>query len=67
MLKSVEPMLYKEMRHFVEADLQQVEAAIARHLDTDVPFISETAQYVLSSGGKRIRPALLILSARLCS
>ena len=67
MLKSVELMLYKEMRRFVEADLQRVETAIAKHLDSDVPFISETAQYVLSSGGKRIRPALLILSARLCS
>ena len=64
--KSVELMLYREMRRFVEADLQQVETTIAGHLDTDVPFIEETARYVLSSGGKRIRPALLILSARLC-
>jgi octaprenyl-diphosphate synthase len=60
-------MLYQEMRRFVEADLQQVETTIAQHLDTDVPFISETARYVLSGGGKRIRPALLVLSARLCS
>ena len=59
-------MLHREMRRFVEADLQQVETTIAKHLDTDVPFIEETARYVLSSGGKRIRPALLILSARLC-
>ena len=59
-------MLKREMRRFVEADLQQVETTIARHLDSDVPFIEETARYVLSSGGKRIRPALLILSARLC-
>ena len=59
-------MLYREMRRFVDADLQQVETTIAGHLDTDVPFIEETARYVLGSGGKRIRPALLILSARLC-
>ena len=59
-------MLYREMRRFVEPDLQQVETTIAGHLDTDVPFIEETSRYVLSSGGKRIRPALLILSARLC-
>jgi octaprenyl-diphosphate synthase len=59
-------MLYREMRRFVEADLQQVETTIAKHLDTDVPFIEETARYVLSSGGKRIRPVLLVLSARLC-
>ena len=30
-------------------------------------FISDIARYVLSSGGKRIRPVLLILSARLCN
>ena len=30
-------------------------------------FISDVTRYVLASGGKRIRPVLLILSARLCN
>ena len=59
-------MLFQEMADFVEDDLKQVEAAIAVHLESDVSFISEVARYVLSSGGKRIRPVLLILSGRLC-
>jgi len=59
-------MLFQEMADFVEDDLKRVEAAIAVHLESDVSFISEVARYVLSSGGKRIRPVLLILSARLC-
>jgi octaprenyl-diphosphate synthase len=50
----------------IEDDLKRVEAAIAAHLESDVRFISEVARYVLSSGGKRIRPVLLILTARLC-
>lgn len=60
-------MLFQEMMDFVEDDLKRAEAAIALHLESDVSFISEVARYVLSSGGKRIRPVLLILSARLCN
>src|SRR2546426_9261760 len=60
-------MLIQEMMDFVEDDLKRAEAAIAVHLESDVSFISEVARYVLSSGGKRIRPVLLILSARLCN
>lgn len=52
---------------FLEDDLKRVEDAIALHLESDVGFISEVARYVLSSGGKRIRPVFLILSARLCN
>lgn len=59
-------MLSQEMADFVEDDLKRVEAAIAVHLESDVSFISEVARYVLSSGGKRIRPVFLMLSARLC-
>lgn len=58
-------MSVKEIAHLIEDDLRQVEAAITTHLDTDVSFISEVGHYVLSSGGKRIRPVLLILAARL--
>ncbi len=60
-------MMPKQMVGFIEDDLKQVEEAIARHLESEVSFISEVARYVLSSGGKRIRPALLILCARLCN
>jgi octaprenyl-diphosphate synthase len=49
----------------LEDDLKRVEEAINTHLESDVSFISDIARYVLSSGGKRIRPVLLILSARL--
>jgi octaprenyl-diphosphate synthase len=51
----------------IEDDLKRAEEAINTHLETDVSFISDIAHYVLSSGGKRIRPVLLILSARLCN
>lgn len=58
-------MSVKEIAHFIADDLQCVEDAIATHLASDVGFISDVGHYVLASGGKRIRPVLLILCARL--
>ena len=50
----------------IEEDLKKVELQFVKHLQSDVPLIRKVAEYVFSSGGKRIRPALLLLSARLC-
>jgi octaprenyl-diphosphate synthase len=47
-------------------DLKLVELQFRKDLQSDVPLIRKVGEYVLSSGGKRIRPALLLLSARLC-
>ena len=58
-------MSVKQIAALVADDLDRVEEAIAAHLESDVSFISEVGRYVLSSGGKRIRPVLLILCARL--
>lgn len=47
-------------------DLKNVEAQFRKDLESDVYLIRKVGEYVLASGGKRIRPALLLLSARLC-
>lgn len=47
-------------------DLKRVEEQFRHDLASDVPLIRKVGEYVLSSGGKRIRPALLLLAARLC-
>ena len=47
-------------------DLKQVELQFRKDLESDVPLIRKVGEYVLSSGGKRVRPALLLLAARLC-
>lgn len=46
-------------------DLKNVEQQFKKDLQSDVPLIRKVGEYVLSSGGKRIRPALLLLSAKL--
>jgi octaprenyl-diphosphate synthase len=50
----------------IEEDLKQVELQFIKDLQSDVPLIRKVAEYVFSSGGKRIRPVLLLLSAKLC-
>lgn len=47
-------------------DLINVELQFKKDLQSDVPLIRKVGEYVLASGGKRIRPALLLLSAKLC-
>ncbi len=44
-------------------DMQAVDAAIRAQLHSDVPLVSTIADYIISAGGKRIRPALVLLMA----
>ncbi|MFY9268537.1 MAG: polyprenyl synthetase family protein [Candidatus Manganitrophaceae bacterium] len=46
--------------------LDEVEEQIKKSLDSDVSLINTIARHILNSGGKRIRPLLLIISAQLC-
>lgn len=41
--------------------MEQVDRVIADRLTSDVPLVREVAQYIISAGGKRLRPALLLL------
>jgi octaprenyl-diphosphate synthase len=42
-------------------DMREVDAVIGRRLDSGVPLVGEVSRYLISSGGKRLRPALLLL------
>jgi len=52
--------------NIIGEDLVNVELQFRKDLESDVPLIRKVGEYVLSSGGKRVRPALLLLAARLC-
>ncbi len=52
--------------NIIGEDLTLVEQQFRKDLQSDVPLIRKVGEYVLSSGGKRVRPALLLLAARLC-
>ena len=47
----------------VAGDLQRVDALIRARLDSDVALVRQVAQYLVSAGGKRLRPALLLLAS----
>jgi octaprenyl-diphosphate synthase len=49
----------------VRHDLAAIEAALARNLDAHYDIVRETAGHILFSGGKRLRPLLMVLSARI--
>jgi octaprenyl-diphosphate synthase len=68
-------MAFVTMLAPVAEDLQRVEALIGERLDSDVALVRQVGQYMVASGGKRLRPAMLLLAcgalgyrgeARLC-
>ena len=50
----------------VRDELQRVEREFARHLESRVDLIPQMGRYIQMSGGKRVRPAVLLMAARLC-
>lgn len=42
-------------------DMREVDAVISARLDSSVPLVGQVARYIISAGGKRLRPALLLL------
>lgn len=47
----------------IAADMQAVDAVIRQRLHSDVVLIRQVAEYIIHSGGKRLRPALVLFSA----
>ena len=45
----------------VAADMREVDAVIQRRLASDVVMINQIANYIISAGGKRLRPMLVLL------
>ncbi|MDN5505859.1 MAG: polyprenyl synthetase family protein [Comamonas sp.] len=43
--------------------MREVDIVIAQRLTTSVPLIAQISQYIIAAGGKRLRPALLLLIA----
>jgi octaprenyl-diphosphate synthase len=56
----------REIFDLIQDDLEQVEKKITTESVASVDAVTAIGQYLQSAGGKRLRPALLLLSARLC-
>ena len=46
----------------IAPDMREVDHVIARRLDSGVPLIGQVSRYIIAAGGKRLRPALLLLT-----
>ncbi|MGB0359832.1 MAG: octaprenyl diphosphate synthase [Endozoicomonas sp.] len=50
----------------VHEDFQKVNECIQEQLHSDVVLVSKISEYIIQSGGKRLRPLLVLLTARAC-
>ncbi len=59
-------MLIQDVFSTYKDDLQQVEKCINDNVISEIKLIPEIAHHLIDSGGKRFRPLLLLICARLC-
>ncbi|GFE84639.1 octaprenyl diphosphate synthase [Steroidobacter agaridevorans] len=62
----LESMSFESVKALVEDDLRQVDAVIRNRLASDVVLVNQIAEYIVGSGGKRLRPLLVVVVARAC-
>ncbi len=63
-MKNTSPAL-SQIFEPIRADLEMVDREFARHVESQVELIPKIGKYIQTSGGKRIRPAVLLMAARL--
>ena len=59
-------MTPKLITGLIAEDMRAVDAVVRESLHSDIVLIQRVADYIISSGGKRLRPALVILAAGAC-
>ncbi|HEB72193.1 MAG TPA: polyprenyl synthetase family protein [Nitrospirae bacterium] len=63
---SMRKINYSEIFAPYREDMERVEKAIRENFRSDVALIPDISSYLIGGGGKRIRPLLVIVAARLC-
>jgi octaprenyl-diphosphate synthase len=59
-------MTLEEIRSLVEDDLRAVDDVIRARLKSAVALVDQVAEHIIAGGGKRLRPLLVVLTARAC-
>ena len=56
-------MSIEHIRRFIAQDMGKVDEVIRQKLHSHVALVRQVSEYIINSGGKRLRPALVVLSA----
>ena len=56
-------MKLEHLYNLIGPDMQAVDAVIRKRLHSDVVLVRQVAEHIINAGGKRLRPALILLSA----
>jgi octaprenyl-diphosphate synthase len=62
--KSLESPTFADVVELARNDMEAVDRLISTSLESDVALVSQVSQYIVTSGGKRLRPLLVLLAAR---
>lgn len=54
------------IHEWIKADLDKVNTIIQARLESKIPLIEQICQHIIESGGKRLRPTVVLLAARAC-
>ena len=60
------PMDIDDIRNLITEDMHAVDQLIRTKLRSDVALINQVGEYIINSGGKRLRPLVVLLAARAC-
>ncbi|WP_426195828.1 octaprenyl diphosphate synthase [Massilia sp. DWR3-1-1] len=64
MSAALQPSHQNTIAHAIAADMEAVNVVIRERLHSDVALVNQIAEYIISAGGKRIRPTLVLLVAK---
>ncbi|MZP28839.1 heptaprenyl diphosphate synthase [Heliobacterium undosum] len=53
-----------QLFHEIQADLAKVEAELQKYVDTSLPTLTAASSHLLHAGGKRLRPAFVLLAGK---
>ena len=59
-------MTLEQIRALVRADLAAVDDVVRASLKSTVPLVDQIAEHIISGGGKRLRPLLVVVAGRAC-
>jgi octaprenyl-diphosphate synthase len=59
-------MEFSEILSVINPELEEVEGELEANIKSPVPLVYEISKYLLGSGGKRLRPSVLLLSSGAC-